>query len=75
MVEVSKKEKESLESMLRRFKRKLQKSGKIFRVRRGRFFQRPLSRQLKTRKAIRRIKKQEQQEMLKKMGKFPSFDR
>lgn len=74
MVEVKKKEKESLESMLRKFKRRLQKSGKIFRVRKGRYYQKPLSKKMKTRKALRKIANQKQRDLLKKQGKLDDFN-
>ncbi len=69
MVEVKKKENESLESMLRRFNRKIQQSGVLVRARRIRFFEAPKSRNLRKVAARRRSVIKAQKEELKRLGK------
>ena len=53
MIQVSRKDaKESAENLLRRFNRKVQQSGTISVVKQGQFFQKPISKIERRRKAI-----------------------
>jgi ribosomal protein S21 len=53
MIQVSRKDaKESAENLLRRFNRKVQQSGAISVVKQGQFFQKPISKVERRRKAI-----------------------
>ena len=69
MVEVKKKDNESFDSLLRRFNRKIQKSGVLIRARRIRFFFFFKSRNLQKVAARRRSQIKAEKEELKKMGK------
>jgi small subunit ribosomal protein S21 len=53
MIQVSKKDpKESLESLLRRFNRKVQQSGVVTTVKQGQYFEKPVSKRDRRKKAI-----------------------
>ena len=53
MIQVSRKDpKESLESLLRRFNRKVQQSGVLARAKQSQYFERPLSKRDRRNKAI-----------------------
>ncbi len=53
MIQVSRKDaKESLENLLRRFNRKVQQSGSVAVVKQNQFFEKPLSKRERRRKAI-----------------------
>ena len=53
MIIVTRKDaKESLENLLRRFNRKVQQSGVIIAVKQGQYFEKPLSKRDRRRKAI-----------------------
>lgn len=53
MIQVSRKDtKESLENLLRRFNRKVQQSGTVAVVKQNQFFQKPISKTERRRKAI-----------------------
>jgi ribosomal protein S21 len=70
MVEVRKREKENNQSLIYRFKLKLQKSG-ILKVAREKAFKiRTKSRQMKKEAALRREEKKREYEKLKKLGKI-----
>ena len=60
MLKVTKREKETSQSLVRRFTQKVQKSGILRWARKRRFFIRPKSQQMKKRAALRReeIKKE-----------------
>ncbi len=69
-VEVKKKERESPQSLLRRFSKRIQQSGVLIRARRGRFYvSKPTKRQKKL-GALRRIGMQKEREKLYKLGKL-----
>ncbi|MDO8574734.1 MAG: 30S ribosomal protein S21 [bacterium] len=70
-VTVRKKEKESVQSLLRRFSRRIQQSGVLLRARRGRFYVSPLTKRQKRLGALRRQKSQKEREKLYKLGKLP----
>ncbi len=53
MIQVTKKDpKESLESLLRRFNRKVQQSGVVTTVKQGQYFEKPISKRDRRAKAI-----------------------
>lgn len=53
MIQVSRKDpKESLESLLRRFNRKVQQSGVVTTVKQGQYFEKPTSKRDRRKKAI-----------------------
>ena len=70
MVGVNRKEGESFESMMRRFSKKLQQSGNIYRARKTRFFERPKSKDRRRLDAIRRSGIREEKEELRKQGQL-----
>jgi hypothetical protein len=70
MIEVKKKERETSESLIRRFSRRVQQSGVLVRVRRGRFRKEEKSRMKKRTEALYKIKIRKEINRLKKMGKF-----
>ncbi len=66
MIQVSKKDpKESLESLLRRFNRKVQQSGIVTTVKQGQYFEKPISKRDRRTKAI--IRRERKAEKLKKI--------
>ena len=69
-IEVKKREKESAQSLLRRFSRRVQQSGILIRTRRGRFYVPPLTKRQKRLGALRRLKNQKAREKLYKLGKL-----
>jgi ribosomal protein S21 len=73
-IEVKKKEKETVQSLLRRFSRRIQQSGVLVRAKRGRFYTAPLTKRQKKINAIRRAKNQTQKEKLYKLGKLPAIE-
>ena len=70
MLEVQKKENESVPNLLRRFTRKVQQSGLLARKRSLQFKQRPKSDFKKKRDALRRIQTRRRIEKLRKLGKI-----
>lgn len=73
MVEVTKKDTESLASLLRRFNRKVQQSGILVEARKIRFFRPSKSKEQIKESAIRRSEIVRQKEYLRKIGKLPVF--
>jgi ribosomal protein S21 len=69
-IEVKKSERETTQSLIRRFTKRVQQSGILLRARESRFHQRPKSRQMKKRAALRREKLKKEYEKLKKLGKL-----
>lgn len=69
-VEVKRKNSESLESLLRRFSKKMQRSGVLFRAKKGRYYHRPENKRQRKDRALRRAKILKQKEELKKLGKL-----
>lgn len=70
MVEVKRKEKESIEGMIRRFNKKLQQSGNIYRARKTRFHEKKKSKAVQREEATRKQKIMQNREYLKKLGMF-----
>jgi len=69
-IEVHKKEKETTQSLVRRFTQKIQKSGILRWVKYNSFFQRPKSRQIKKRIALRREELKREYQRKKKLGEI-----
>ncbi|KKS44647.1 hypothetical protein A2567_02945 [Candidatus Azambacteria bacterium RIFOXYD1_FULL_42_11] len=70
-VEVKKRERETTQSLLRRFSKRVQQSGVLIRARRGRFYVPELTKRQKKLGALRRQKMQKEREKLYKLGKLP----
>ena len=70
MIEVRKKEKETSESLIRRFSRRVQQSGVLVRARRTRFKNEEKSKTEKRQEALYKVKIRKEINKLKKLGKF-----
>ena len=70
MVEVEKKDKETSESLIRRFSRRMQQSGVLMKARKGRFASKKKTRRELREDALYRQKMKKEIDKLKKMGKF-----
>lgn len=70
MVEVKKREGESVESLIRRFTKRLQQSGKLLRVKKGKFYQPPKNKRQIKDEALRRKVLRETKEYLRKIGRL-----
>jgi len=68
-IKVSRQERETSHALVRRFSRRVRQSGLLRRARRGRFRQRPKSREMKKRAALRREELKKEHEELRKLGK------
>jgi len=73
MVQVTKKNKETTLSLLKRFSRKIKKSGNILKYKKTRFKQRPESGLSKKRSALVKIKSTQKTKKLYKLGKITPF--
>lgn len=69
-IEVKKRERESVQSLLKRFSRRVQQSGILIRTRRARFYISPLTKRQKRLGALRRLENQKEREKLYKLGKL-----
>ena len=69
-LEVKKHERESAQSLVRRFGKRVQQSGILIRARKTRFRKRPKSHQAKKRAALRREELKKEYQKLKKLGKI-----
>lgn len=67
-LEVRRKEKESVQSLIYRFTKAIKESGILLRARERRFRQRPLNKRARKEKALRRLELQQHYEKLKKQG-------
>lgn len=70
MIEVKKKDRETAESLIRRFSRRVQQSGILIRARRTRFRAEEKSKREKRQEALYKIKIRKEIDKLKKLGKF-----
>lgn len=70
MVEVKKKDRESSDSLIKRFSRRVQQSGVLLSARKGRFYAKPKSRRQVRESAMYRSKVKKEVDKLKKIGKF-----
>jgi ribosomal protein S21 len=69
-LEIKKYQKENAQSLARRFAKRIQQSGILFRARKSRFKKRPKSHQAKKRAALRREELKQEYQKLKKLGKL-----
>jgi len=69
-IEVKRKPGESVESLLRRFRRRLQRSRILNRVKEEKFFQKPKNKRQRKESALARKAARELREYLKKIGKL-----
>jgi len=69
-LEIKKEEKETSQSLIRRFQKRIQQSGILLRARKIRFKEREKSEQMKKRAALRREVLKKEYEKLKKLGKI-----
>lgn len=70
MAEVKRKKSETFESLLRRFHKKLQQSGRLIQSRKIRFHERDKNKNAQRKEALRRKQIKEKREYLKKIGKL-----
>lgn len=70
MIEVKRKEGETISNLVRRFNQKIKDSNVLMRARSNKFKRRPLSDLNKKKIAITRINKKKRVEYLKKLGKI-----
>jgi len=70
LVEVRKRDGESVESLLRRFTRRMQQSGTLLRAKKGRFYQPPKNKRQVKEEALRRKSLRETKEYLRKTGQI-----
>ena len=70
MIQVKKKEKETSESLIRRFSRRVQQSGVLVHARKSRFLKNEKSKIEKRNEALYKIKIRKEIDKLKKLGKF-----
>jgi len=67
--EVKKQERETSQNLVRRFSRRIKKSGILIGARKARFKKRPKSQQMKKRSALRREELKKEYERLEKLSK------
>mgnify|MGYP001485581990 CR=1 FL=1 len=70
MAEVKRKKSESFDSLLRRFHKKLQQSGRLIQSRKIRFHDKGANRTQSKKDALRRLTMTEKRDYLKKIGKL-----
>ncbi|MFZ2299526.1 MAG: 30S ribosomal protein S21 [Candidatus Moraniibacteriota bacterium] len=70
MIQVRKKERETAESLIRRFSRRVQQSGVLRQVRKQRFHQPEQSRAKRREGALYKVKIRKEINRVKKLGKF-----
>ncbi|MDP3901185.1 MAG: hypothetical protein Q8Q38_02505 [bacterium] len=75
MLEVKKQDRETTQSLIRRFSRRMKNSGILMRARAIRFRDRSKSIATKKHAALRRIEKRTEFEKLEKIGKVPQRSR
>jgi ribosomal protein S21 len=75
MVEVRKRERESVESMIRRFTRRIQKSEVLVEARASRFLTKNKSKTKSRQAAIKKVQFLTEKDKLVKMGKVRSMER
>jgi len=67
-LEVKKQDRENSQSLIRRFTKKVQKSGVLLRARKSRFHRRSKSKGMRKKTALRKEKLRAEYEKLKKLG-------
>lgn len=70
VLEIKKQERETTQSLIRRFGRRVQQSGILVRARKIRFRKKAKSRQAKKKAALRREELKKEYKKLKKLGKL-----
>lgn len=70
MTEIKRKRGETFESLLRRFHKRFQQSGRLLQSRKIQFYERPKSKARARANALRKIKFRKKLEYLKKIGKL-----
>lgn len=70
MVEVKKRDGESVEALLRRFTKRVQQSGVLLRAKKGRFYKSPKTKREQRVEAQRRTVIRDQREYLRRIGKL-----
>lgn len=75
MVEVRRRDNETVGAMLRRFTRRVQQSGALLRARKERFYVSGLTKRQMRERALRRIKLGKERVRLEKLGKLSRDDR
>jgi len=73
ILEVKKEERETAQSLIRRFTKRVQKSGILLKARESRFYQRSKSRQMKKKEALRRERLKQEYKKLEKLGKIEKY--
>jgi len=73
-VEVKKKKGESFESTLRRFNKRIMQSGILLQFKKIRYYQKPISRNLRKNQALHRLQIRKKREFLQKIGLLPEDD-
>lgn len=68
-LEIKKEERETSQSLVRRFSKRIKQSGILIHARKARYKKRPKSRQMKKRAALRREELRKEYERLEKLGK------
>jgi len=74
VVEVKKKDGETIESLIRRFSKRVQQSGVLIRAKKSRFREEAKNRREQRVDAIRRHKIREKKDYLRKIGKLDDFE-
>ncbi len=74
MIEVKKKEGESVDSLIRRFSKKVQQSGIILRTKKRQYFESAKSKTEQRTSAVRRQQIRERKEYLRKTGQLTEED-
>ena len=69
-IDVKKQERENTQALIRRFTKRVQKSGVLLKARKSRFHQRSKSQQMRRRAALRREKLRQRYQQLEKLGKL-----
>ncbi len=75
MSEIKRKKNESFEAFIRRVKKRWQQSGKILQVKKIRFHDRKLNKNMRKKSALHRITVSNKMEYLKKIGRLPEETR
>ncbi len=70
MIEVKKKDRETSESLIRRFSRRIQEGGILVRARKARFRTEKKSKRERREEALYKVKIRKEIDKLKKLGKF-----
>ncbi|MDP3985981.1 MAG: 30S ribosomal protein S21 [Candidatus Veblenbacteria bacterium] len=74
MIEVKRRDSESVESLLRRFSKRIQQSGVIVRTKKRRFFATPKTKREQREDALRRTAIRARREYLRKTGQLSEED-